>query len=95
MLPSTETIQVGYSEVWLRVNYQVLPGVPYMLPCQGQGVLSLCKMIDHLHIERNNIGRELGPEAMERLYKVVEELSKLRYEMQTNMPIIDLVDRGG
>ena len=52
-------------------------------------------MIDHLHIERNNIGRELGPEAMERLYKVVEELSKLRYEMQTNMPIIDLVDRGG
>jgi hypothetical protein len=52
-------------------------------------------MIDHLHKERNNIGRELGPEAMERLYKVVEELSKLRYEMQTNMPIIDLVDRGG
>ena len=88
MVPSTETIQVGYSEVWLRVNYQVLPGVPYMLPCQGQGALSLCKMIDHLHIERNNIGRE-------RLYKVVEELSKLRYEMQTNMPIIDLVDRGG
>ena len=55
----------------------------------------LCKVIDHLHRERNNIGRELGPEAMERLYKGVEELSKLRYEMQTNMPIIDLVDRGG
>ena len=53
------------------------------------------QVIDHLHIERNNIGRELGPEAMECLYKVVEELSKLRYEMQTNMPIIDLVDRGG
>ena len=46
------------------------------------------QVIDHLHIERNNIGREC-------LYKVVEELSKLRYEMQTNMPIIDLVDRGG
>lgn len=55
----------------------------------------LCKVIDHLHRERNNIGRELGPEAMEGLYKVVEELSKLRYEMQTNKPIIDLVDGVG
>jgi len=55
----------------------------------------LCKVIDHLHRERNNIGRELGPEAMEGLYKVVEELSKLRYEMQTNKPIVDLVDGVG
>ena len=55
-----------------------------MLPCQGQGALSLCKMIDYVHIERNNIGRELGPEAMECLYKVVEDYSKLYYVMQTN-----------
>eukprot|EP00092_Neocalanus_flemingeri_P068092 GFUD01083156.1.p1 GENE.GFUD01083156.1~~GFUD01083156.1.p1 ORF type:complete len:451 (-),score=169.54 GFUD01083156.1:83-1435(-) len=55
----------------------------------------LCKVIDHLHRERNNIGRELGAEAMEGLYKVVEELSKLRYEMQTNKPILALVDGVG
>lgn len=55
----------------------------------------LCKVIDHLHRERNNIGRELGPEPMEGLYKVVEELSKLRYEMQTNKSIVDLVDGVG
>jgi len=55
----------------------------------------LCKVIDHLHRERNNIGRELGAEAMEGLYKVVEELSKLRYEMQTNKPIVALVDSVG
>merc|ERR1711936_291741 len=55
----------------------------------------LCKVIDHLHRERNNIGREMGAEAMEGLYKVVEELSKLRYEMQTNKPILPLVDRVG
>jgi len=50
----------------------------------------LCKVIDHLHRERNNIGRELGSEAMDGLSKVVEELSKLRYEMQTNKPITAL-----
>jgi len=55
----------------------------------------LCKVIDHLHRERNNIGRELGPEAMDGLYKVVEELSKLRYEMQTNKPIVDILDGVG
>merc|ERR1711936_413916 len=55
----------------------------------------LCKVIDHLHRERNNIGREMGAEAMEGLYKVVEELSKLRYEMQTNKPILPLVDGVG
>jgi len=55
----------------------------------------LCKVIDHLHRERNNIGRELGQEAMEGLYKVVEELSKLRYEMQTNKPIVEITDGMG
>lgn len=55
----------------------------------------LCKVIDHLHRERINIGRELGPEAMDGLYKVVEELSKLRYEMQTNKPIVDILDGVG
>jgi len=55
----------------------------------------LCKVIDHLHRERNNIGRELGSEAMEGLSKVVEELSKLRYEMQTNKHITALEDSVG
>ena len=38
----------------------------------------LCKAIDHLHRERNVIGRELGEESREGVKKVVEELSKLR-----------------
>jgi len=52
----------------------------------------LCKAIDHLHRERNVVGRELGEESREGVKKVVEELSKLRYEMQTNKPIVPLVD---
>jgi len=52
----------------------------------------LCKAIDHLHRERNVIGRELGEESREGVKKVVEELSKLRYEMQTNKPILPIVD---
>ena len=36
-----------------------------------------CKVIDHLHRERNYRGRELWSEAMEDLSKVVEELTKL------------------
>ena len=55
----------------------------------------LCKIIDHLHRQRINLGRELGPEAAEGLYKVVEELSKLRYEMQTDKPITDIEDDTG
>ena len=55
----------------------------------------LCKIIDHLHRQRVNIGRDLGPEASEGLYKVVEELSKLRYEMQTDKPIVAIEDEGG
>jgi len=50
----------------------------------------LCKVIDHLYRERNNIGRQLGEEAQEGLKSVVEELSKLRYEMQTNKPVTPL-----
>ena len=38
----------------------------------------LCKAIDHLHRERNVVGRELGEESREGVKKVVEELSKLR-----------------
>ena len=38
----------------------------------------MCKAIDHLHRERNVIGRELGEESREGVKKVVEELSKLR-----------------
>ena len=37
----------------------------------------LCKIIDHLHRQRLNIGRDLGTEAADGLYKVVEELSKV------------------
>jgi len=55
----------------------------------------LCKVIDHLHRQRNNIAREHGAEAGEGLYKVVEELSKLRYEMQTDKPITDILDNTG
>ncbi len=55
----------------------------------------LCKVIDHLHRKRNAISRELGPEASEGLYKVVEELSKLRYEMQTDKAITDIEDDTG
>ena len=55
----------------------------------------LCKIIDHLHRQRLNIGRDLGPEAAEGLYKVVEELSKLRYEMQTDKPIVPIEDSVG
>ena len=55
----------------------------------------LCKIIDHLHRQRINLGRELGPEAAEGLYKVVEELSKLRYEMQTDKPIVPIEDSVG
>jgi len=51
----------------------------------------LCKVIDHLYRERINIGRELGTEAQEGLKQVVDELSKLRYEMQTNKPITPLL----
>ena len=52
----------------------------------------LCKVIDHLHRQRNIMTRELGQEANEGLYKVVEELSKLRYEMQTDKPITEITD---
>ena len=55
----------------------------------------LCKIIDHLHRQRLNIGRDLGAEAADGLYKVVEELSKLRYEMQTDKPIVALEDQTG
>ena len=55
----------------------------------------LCKIIDHLHRQRLNIGRDLGAEAADGLYKVVEELSKLRYEMQTDKPIVALEDDTG
>ena len=55
----------------------------------------LCKIIDHLHRQRLNIGRDLGAEAADGLYKVVEELSKLRYEMQTDKPIVALEDQRG
>jgi hypothetical protein len=41
----------------------------------------LCKAIDHLHRERNVLGRELGEEAREGVKKVLEELSKLRCEV--------------
>jgi len=52
----------------------------------------LCKVIDHLHRERNNLGRELGEEAREGVKKVVEQLSRLRYEMQTSKPLTPLED---
>ena len=55
----------------------------------------LCKIIDYLHRQRINIGRELGPGAADGLYKVVEELSKLRYEMQTDKPIAPIEDQEG
>ena len=55
----------------------------------------LCKVIDHLHRQRNHIARELGPEAGQGLYTVVEQLSKLRYEMQTDKPITDIEDGAG
>ena len=55
----------------------------------------LCKIIDHLHRQRINLSRELGPEAGEGLYKVVEELSKLRYEMQTDKAIVPIEDGTG
>jgi len=52
----------------------------------------LCKVIDHLHRERNNMVREFGEECRDGLKKVVEELSKLRYEMQTSKPILPILD---
>ena len=52
----------------------------------------LCKVIDHLHRERNVIVREQGEECREGLRKVVEELSKLRYEMSRSKPITPLID---
>jgi len=52
----------------------------------------LCKVIDHLYRERQNIKRDRGTEAAEGLKKVVESLSKLRYEMQTDKPITELDD---
>jgi len=52
----------------------------------------LCRVIDHLYRERQHIGRDLGEEAQEGLKKVVEKLSQLRYEMQTDKPISSLED---
>ena len=52
-------------------------------------------MIDHLYRERQHIGRERGEEAQEGLKKVVEKLSQLRYEMQTDKPITNLEDEIG
>ena len=52
----------------------------------------LCKVIDLLHRERNSLVRELGEAAREGLAKVLEQLSKLRYEMQTNKPLSPLED---
>jgi len=85
-----------------------LPGVPLHAPLSAKYKdtfayptikdrcpVILCKVIDHLHRERNNVGREMGAEAMDGVSKVVEELSKLRYEMQTSKPIVDLVDGVG
>ena len=82
-----------------------LPGVPLHAPLSAKYKdtfayptikdrcpVILCKVIDHLHRERNNIGRDMGAEAMDGVSKVVEELSKLRYEMQTSKPIVDIVD---
>ena len=46
----------------------------------------LCKAIDHLHRERNVIGRELGEESREGVKKVVEELSKLRLVHASSCP---------
>jgi len=85
-----------------------LPGVPLHAPLSAKYKdtfayptikdrcpVILCKVIDHLHRERNNVGRDMGAEAMNGVSKVVEELSKLRYEMQTSKPIVDLVDGVG
>ena len=56
-----------------------LPSVPLHAPCllstrtptyhtiKDRCPVILWKVIDHLHRERNNIGRELGAEAMEGL----------------------------
>jgi len=52
----------------------------------------LCKIIDQLYRERINIGRVYGIEAQEGLKTIIEQLSKLRYEMQTNKVILPLED---
>jgi len=52
----------------------------------------LCKIIDHLYRERIEIGLTYGKEAQEGLKLVVEQLSKLRYEMQTNKELIEITD---
>jgi len=52
----------------------------------------LCKIIDHLYRERINIGNDMGSEAQDCIKEIIEQLSKLRYEMQTNKPITVLDD---
>lgn len=52
----------------------------------------LCKIIDHLYRERIHIGQQYGPEAQDGLKVVIEELSRLRYEMQTNKNLTELND---
>jgi len=54
----------------------------------------LCKIIDHLYRERINIGNKYGSEAQEKIKEIIEQLSKLRYEMQTNKPLTELDDTG-
>lgn len=52
----------------------------------------LCKIIDQLYRDRINIGRDHGNEAQEGLKSIIEQLSKLRYEMQTDKEISPLLD---
>lgn len=52
----------------------------------------LCKVIDHLFRDRVHIGQTYGVEAQEGLKAIIDDLSKLRYEMQTGKPIAEIAD---
>ncbi|ESO96394.1 hypothetical protein LOTGIDRAFT_178238 [Lottia gigantea] len=55
----------------------------------------LSKVADTVHRKKNNLGAELGNEKAEDLKGIAGEISKLRYEIQTDKDVVALEDTRG
>ncbi|KAK6182679.1 hypothetical protein SNE40_010306 [Patella caerulea] len=52
----------------------------------------LTKVVDFVHRKKNNLGPEFGEDGAEDLKNIAGHISKLRYEIQTDKPVVPLED---